>query len=1228
MSNKYLGEFTSIGAVWSKYPEGGKPNDFLTVNGVRYTWSVQLNSWITPNQMQERGWGADNVNGDLYIENDLRVGGTVYANNIRHPYKGLFGSLEQLQRYYPNPKPGDFADVGYTSPSTRYACEVKHEWTDTGQEGVDPSVILPPELSDMELISRWGYVDDDARLTVNFSQRKVSWGESSVHFGKLKKVDIQQGEHLAQSSMSSSEKVGYLVFDKVEKIFNYYTPSTVPPTTDDIVLIAVFIDKKVSFSTSLIFDEDGNGISPLQIVDKTIGTPEDEANAAGTIFSRIAFLANEIGERDEAPDIVGKIFGRLNYLTPISRKTFNLTLIESLTDLSSVEDVMAAFTPENFDVATVPDCGDYLLGKVNPIDRNTQKAVVQNVSYSSDLTRRIQIAYNIGYGTTVVTINSQWQFISKKRFGLPNFAAESDVANAQLTDFDGNNINPKSLATNVKMADGKSVEAKFGETTAYVDDAVKRVDNEVAALQKGVTPEMLSKETVDLINASGGGTVNNQADGEDLAKKVTEGGAEVISFADKTYAPARFSGLARKYLRKNVSGDVNVLTQDMVNEANTIYHIQYDYDLQGATITIPSNCILLFEGGKLTNGEIAGDGTSVIKNYIDDRTLFVNKIGFCEKLNTQVLNVLSLSGVKWNGFEISLSDKIIFDGNILGKVLNIDFDKFKFNVTNKQESGGMVEFKNFDFLTIRNAWFKGDKITDDGRIYNTDSLYSFLNIHDCKTTELHCVTVSDVRGNAISLNNDERVIINNCYISRATYSLIQATENVDNAIVSNCTLIGVGNQGSQELNYGLGAGVSLNAGTYAAVYGCNIYNIPDTAIQINGYVYSFVENNHIRSFGKDGAKIMRSTVFESYGSNVYGIIRNNIVEDKFLGKEDGSCYLLISDTQNAIVEGNITRNNSNNDDANWMSFIGTIIDSPLTDTKISVNNNLFHKSALLYRFNDIAFCDNNVSGYLKLASYDTSERPDDVRRLKIQDNTIIANDSLTFAINIAAKAKFIEIDRNIIESKKGHAVNLQHVDSEMDIYLSNNKVYAYYHLVNGQMNVSSNLAKLAIVGNDVNSMQVATGSYSTVVLSNVTVDNLTIEGNSFNGVRTITSPIDGSEAFVNNLKCQNNTTNGINSICDASRMIDKIGRLLGTPLITSTSATIFEPKNPQKGDSYKLLFTGEYVNVLFDGEKFISTSTITHSNTLAIKYLRKITEDFKVQIYNGTSWVDATGATV
>lgn len=59
------------------------------------------------------------------------------------------------------------------------------------------------------------------------------------------------------------------------------------------------------------------------------------------------------------------------------------------------------------------------------------------------------------------------------------------------------------------------------------------------------------------------------------------------------------NGMGYKILRLPENG---ILTQDMINQANTIYEIRYNFDLNGATITIPENCTLKFEGGKLSNG--------------------------------------------------------------------------------------------------------------------------------------------------------------------------------------------------------------------------------------------------------------------------------------------------------------------------------------------------------------------------------------------------------------------------------------------------------------------------------------------------------------------------------------------------------------------------------------------------------------------------------------------------
>lgn len=68
------------------------------------------------------------------------------------------------------------------------------------------------------------------------------------------------------------------------------------------------------------------------------------------------------------------------------------------------------------------------------------------------------------------------------------------------------------------------------------------------------------------------------------------------------------NGMGYKILRLPENG---ILTQDMINEPNTIYEIRYNFDLNEETITIPENCILKFEGGGLHNGQLQGDTYSI-----------------------------------------------------------------------------------------------------------------------------------------------------------------------------------------------------------------------------------------------------------------------------------------------------------------------------------------------------------------------------------------------------------------------------------------------------------------------------------------------------------------------------------------------------------------------------------------------------------------------------------------
>lgn len=134
------------------------------------------------------------------------------------------------------------------------------------------------------------------------------------------------------------------------------------------------------------------------------------------------------------------------------------------------------------------------------------------------------------------------------------------------------------------------------------------VNNPPTIMDGMITVDMLSDAVKQLI---GFGPIVNFPDDEFLT---TKGGR--ITPKDKNYDPNNYSGMGRRLLRKNMVNGVNVLTQKMMPCPNTIYVITYDYSLRGQTITVPENCVLLFEGGSLKNGTIVGNYTNIIASSV------------------------------------------------------------------------------------------------------------------------------------------------------------------------------------------------------------------------------------------------------------------------------------------------------------------------------------------------------------------------------------------------------------------------------------------------------------------------------------------------------------------------------------------------------------------------------------------------------------------------------------
>lgn len=133
----------------------------------------------------------------------------------------------------------------------------------------------------------------------------------------------------------------------------------------------------------------------------------------------------------------------------------------------------------------------------------------------------------------------------------------------------------------------------MSETVNFIQGSKKNYDS--STMQGGVYFSKDSKEI--LLNGESYGNAV-PADEEDLtsvngALQLKDREVDVDNFQSKGYV----------ILRKNIVDGKNVLTQEMINQPNTIYEIRYDFDLNSKEITIPEGCTLKFEGGSLDGGK-------------------------------------------------------------------------------------------------------------------------------------------------------------------------------------------------------------------------------------------------------------------------------------------------------------------------------------------------------------------------------------------------------------------------------------------------------------------------------------------------------------------------------------------------------------------------------------------------------------------------------------------------
>lgn len=71
----HLGEFPSVGAVWLRYPQGGREGDYVTIGGVKYVWNKYRMCWGGASDLVKDARRKTIIEGDLDVYNDMTVGG-------------------------------------------------------------------------------------------------------------------------------------------------------------------------------------------------------------------------------------------------------------------------------------------------------------------------------------------------------------------------------------------------------------------------------------------------------------------------------------------------------------------------------------------------------------------------------------------------------------------------------------------------------------------------------------------------------------------------------------------------------------------------------------------------------------------------------------------------------------------------------------------------------------------------------------------------------------------------------------------------------------------------------------------------------------------------------------------------------------------------------------------------------------------------------------------------
>ena len=380
---------------------------------------------------------------------------------------------------------------------------------------------------------------------------------------------------------------------------------------------------------------------------------------------------------------------------------------------------------------------------------------------------------------------------------------------------------------------------------------------------------------------------------------ITVGEDNFIRFKDKEYSPEEFSGLGRVYLRKNIKEGRNILNQDMINTSNTRFIIQYDYNLNGGTLTVPEGCTLDFQGGSLNNGSVIGNNTRVLQQFKGNAQLkgsFNSNEVYVTQYN--ILNVIGIFDCNkfiltsditlTEGLNITTNFNIIIDGN--NTTLKVPYINL---ISNNTKARLCITDTNISITG--NTLHGSDSVGFSAVGFNQSELYnsfiedSYNEGHNSlylrgSNVIIDTLSVSSTsQNNKVLLYNAPDVILKNSKfnnLSRVQCIGVTQENNyciIDNNILTNCL-------GGIIVNGGIKYNITISNNK---LYNCGSGIAEKAALNVHGGDGTIIIDSNIVQESNGSFLDLDSSVSEAVSGNGLFYVTNNIFETDTVEDNNG-----------------------------------------------------------------------------------------------------------------------------------------------------------------------------------------------------------------------------------------------------------------------------------------------------------------------------------------------------